>query len=433
MHRYTIGGESSDTAPSSHFHHLHLGHGHPVGSDEANRASQAWRRLSQAARDPAEPTTLRLHTSLYAVSMAATRRASFVRSGEFRETLTHSTLSPSSQEVGEISQMSQSSSGQVSFSTSSAGRMSNPLALSSEFLIRPVIKSVALKRKYDSSRSYFEEGPEGWFWKTKTEEPPPLISHCMLAFSVILFILTFPWCLFFCVKVAKEYQRVVVFRLGRLIKGGTRGPGLFFVFPCIDTCKVVDLRVLSFDVPAQEILSRDSVTVSVEAVIYFRVSNPVISVTNVNDAQFSTRLLAQTTLRNVLGTKTLSEMLSERDSIASITEKVLDEGTDPWGVKVERVEIKDIRLPHQLMKSMAAEAEAARDARARVIAADGERDASRCLKDAADTICSNRVSMQLRYLQTLRRVAADRNHTVIVPFPVEVARHFLKKCGHKLS
>lgn len=145
------------------------------------------------------------------------------------------------------------------------------------------------------------------------------------------------------------------------------------MLPCIDTCKIVDLRVLSFDVPPQEILSRDSVTVSVEAVIYFRVSNPVISVTNVNDAQFSTRLLAQTTLRNVLGTKTLSEMLSERDSIASITEKVLDEGTDPWGVKVERVEIKDIRLPHQLMRSMAAEAEAVRRARAAVIHAEGEK------------------------------------------------------------
>ncbi|CAJ0565368.1 unnamed protein product, partial [Mesorhabditis spiculigera] len=302
--------------------------------------------------------------------------------------------------------------------------------------------SVAERSLYKQYLDVIEKIPmrarsQSWLIRTRhlndRKEPPPLISHCMLAFSAILFILTFPWCLFFCVKVAKEYQRVVVFRLGRLIHGGTRGPGLFFVFPCIDTCKVVDLRVLSFDVPAQEILSRDSVTVSVEAVIYFRVSNPVISVTNVNDAQFSTRLLAQTTLRNVLGTKTLSEMLSERDSIASITEKVLDEGTDPWGVKVERVEIKDIRLPHMLMKSMAAEAEAARDARARVIAADGERDASRNLKHAADTICSNKVAMQLRYLQTLNRVAAQRNNTVVLPFPLEVARHFLKKVGHKMA
>ncbi|KAI6173878.1 Band 7 protein domain containing protein [Aphelenchoides besseyi] len=180
----------------------------------------------------------------------------------------------------------------------------------------------------------------------------PIISHCL------------------------EYERGVVFRLGRLLKSGTKGPGIFFIIPCLDVVKIVDLRVLSFDVPSQEILSRDSVTVSVEAVIYFRVSNPVISVTNVSDAQFSTKLLAQTTLRNVLGkeiksnsflgTKTLSEILMERDSIASITEKVLDDGTVPWGVKVQRVEIKDIRLPHMLMRSMAAEAEAARGAQAKI-------------------------------------------------------------------
>uniref|UniRef100_A0A1I7Y5B8 PHB domain-containing protein n=1 Tax=Steinernema glaseri TaxID=37863 RepID=A0A1I7Y5B8_9BILA len=205
----------------------------------------------------------------------------------------------------------------------------------------------------------------------------PYIDGCLFFLSVLLLV-TFPICLIFCLKVAKEYERAVVFRLGRLIKRGTKGPGMFFLMPCIDTYKMVDMRVLSFDVPPQEILSRDSVTVTVEAVIYFQISNPVISVTNVNDAQFSTKLLAQTTLRNVLGTKTLSEVLMERDIIAGVIEKVLDEGTDPWGVKVQRVEIKDIRLPHQLMRSMAAEAEAARDARARVIAAEGERLASKC-------------------------------------------------------
>jgi len=201
---------------------------------------------------------------------------------------------------------------------------------------------------------------------------------------------------------------------------------MFFLLPCIDTYKIVDLRVLSFDVPSQEILSRDTVTVSVEAVIYFRISNPVISVTNVNDAQFSTKLLAQTTLRNVLGTKTLSEILMERDIISNIIEKMLDDGTDPWGVKVERVEIKDIRLPHQLMKSMAAEAEAARDARANVIAADGERSASRSLVEAADVVGGNKVSLHLRYLQTLIRISAEHNHTYIVPIPIEVAKKFIK-------
>ncbi|VDN20154.1 unnamed protein product [Gongylonema pulchrum] len=172
-------------------------------------------------------------------------------------------------------------------------------------------------------------------WLIRTRH---LLDHTKV---LILVVVTFPFCLPFCLKVAREYERAVVMRLGRLIDGGTKGPGLFFIMPCIDTFRIVDLRVLSFDVPPQEILSRDSVTVSVEAVIYFRVNNPVISVTNVNDAQFSTKLLAQTTLRNVLGTRTLN-----------------------------------IRLPHQLMRSMAAEAEAARDARALIIHADGERKAS---------------------------------------------------------
>ncbi|VDM14574.1 unnamed protein product [Wuchereria bancrofti] len=221
-------------------------------------------------------------------------------------------------------------------------------------------------------------------------------------------------------------------RLGRLISGGTKGPGLFFIMPCIDTFHVVDLRVLSFDVPAQEILSRDSVTVSVEAVIFFRINNPVISVTNVNDAQFSTKLLAQTTLRNVLGTRTLSEMLSERDNIANVIEKVLAEGTEPWGVHVQRVEIKDIRLPYQLMRSMAAEAGAARDARSLIILADVLinkliYNIFRSLAEAASTIGSSSVSLQLRYLQTLTNVASEHNSTIVIPIPMEIARYCARK------
>ncbi|KAL7070075.1 hypothetical protein ACQ4LE_010854 [Meloidogyne hapla] len=259
----------------------------------------------------------------------------------------------------------------------------------------------------------------------------PIISKCLYVLSILLLIITFPFCIPFCLRVSKEYERAVVFRLGRLIKRGTKGPGMFFIMPCIDTYKMVDLRVLSFDVPPQEILSRDTVTVSVEAVIYFRISNPVISVTNVNDAQFSTKLLAQTTLRNVLGTKTLSEILMERDIISNITEKVLDDGTDPWGVKVERVEIKDIRLPQQLMKSMAAEAEAARDARAKIIAADGERSASRQLVQAADIVCGNKVSLHLRYLQTLIRISSQHNHTYVVPIPLEFMKRIIEKIKNR--
>ncbi|MFH4977288.1 hypothetical protein AB6A40_003997 [Gnathostoma spinigerum] len=255
----------------------------------------------------------------------------------------------------------------------------------------------------------------------------PLVTHLLVFLSALLLLVTFPFCLPFCVKVTREYERAVIMRLGRLLKGGAKGPGLFFILPCIDTYRIVDLRVLSFTVPPQEILSRDAVTVCVEAVIFFRVSNPVISVTNVNDAQFSTMLLAQTTLRNVLGTRTLSEMLSERDSIASVTEKVLEEGTHPWGVQVQRVEIKDIRLPHQLMRAMATEAEAARDARAQVIAANGERIASKSLTSAASVLAENDVCIQLRYLQTLTDVAAENNSTVVVPIPMEVVRYVLNR------
>ncbi|KAK6112980.1 Protein unc-1 domain protein [Brugia pahangi] len=273
---------------------------------------------------------------------------------------------------------------------------------------------------------------QSWLIRTRhllddTKEKAPFISSCLYVLSVILVVITFPFCLPFCFKIIREYERAVVMRLGRLISGGTKGPGLFFIMPCIDTFHVVDLRVLSFDVPAQEILSRDSVTVSVEAVIFFRINNPVISVTNVNDAQFSTKLLAQTTLRNVLGTRTLSEMLSERDNIANVIEKVLAEGTEPWGVHVQRVEIKDIRLPYQLMRSMAAEAGAARDARSLIILADGERQASWSLAEAASTIGSSSVSLQLRYLQTLTNVASEHNSTIVIPIPMEIARYCARK------
>lgn len=159
----------------------------------------------------------------------------------------------------------------------------------------------------------------------------------------------------------------MIFRVGRLMSGGARGPGLFFILPCIDRYIKVDKRVISFDVPPQEILTRDSVTVSVDAVTYFKINNPVQSVCNVEDAQRSTKLLAQTTLRNELGTKNLSELLLERESISRNIQQILDTATDPWGVKVERVEVKDVRLPPMLQRAMAAEAESSREARAKVI------------------------------------------------------------------
>ncbi|CAF2941879.1 unnamed protein product [Rotaria sp. Silwood2] len=217
--------------------------------------------------------------------------------------------------------------------------------------------------------------------------------------------------------VVQEYERAVIFRLGRILQGGAKGPGLFFILPCLDSIVKVDLRTTTFNVPPQEILTRDSVTISVDAVVYSRVTDPTASVTKVNNVHSATQLLAQTTLRNILGTKTLQEILSDREAIAQNMQVQLDEGTGPWGVKVERVEITDVRLPQSMQRSMAAEAEATREARAKVIAAEGEQRASRQLKEAADVIATSPIALQLRYLQTLTQISAEKNSTIVFPIP----------------
>jgi len=238
--------------------------------------------------------------------------------------------------------------------------------------------------------------------------------------SALLVILTLPWSLAFCIKVVQEYERAVIFRLGRLRPGGAKGPGIFFVIPCVDQFRCVDLRTVSFDVPPQEILSCDSVTVSVDAVVYFNVIDAELALCSVDDFSHSTRLLAATTLRNVLGTKNLSQILAEREAISQLMQSVLDEATDPWGVKVERVEVKDVRLPVHLQRAMATEAEAAREARAKVIAAEGEQKASKALKEAAEVIHESPHALQLRYLQTLNSISAEHNSTIIFPMPISL-------------
>ncbi|KAK3088154.1 hypothetical protein FSP39_015446 [Pinctada imbricata] len=289
-------------------------------------------------------------------------------------------------------------------------------------------------------------------------------GYILWFFSILLVIMFFPFSLCMAIKVVTEYERAVIFRLGR-VTGGAKGPGLFFLYPCIDEMKKVDLRTVAFDVPPQEILSKDSVTVAVDAVVYFRIFDPIMSVCNVDDAFRSAQLLAATTLRNVLGTKNMAELLSDRDHIASSMQQLLDDATDPWGIKVERVEIKDVRLPIQLQRAMAAEAEATREARAKVVAAEGEQKASRALKEAADVIMESPAAMQLRYLQTLNMVvaaegeqkasralkeaadvimespaamqlrylqtlnmvAAEKNSTIIFPLPIDMMAAFMKK------
>ncbi|XP_066021063.1 band 7 protein AGAP004871 isoform X2 [Pocillopora verrucosa] len=263
------------------------------------------------------------------------------------------------------------------------------------------------------------------FSEPGSSEERGFCDYLLTFFSSLIFICTLPLSLCFCIKIVQEYERAVIFRLGRLLPGGAKGPGMFFILPCIDSYQKVDLRVVSFDVPPQEVLTKDSVTVAVDAVVYFRIYNATMSITNVENANRSTRLLAQTTLRNVLGTKNLSEILGERESISETMQTSLDEATDPWGVKVERVEVKDVRLPQQLQRAMAAEAEASREARAKVIAAEGEQNASRALKEAADIISESPSALQLRYLQTLTTISAEKNSTVIFPLPVNFLARLL--------
>ncbi|XP_055334381.1 band 7 protein AGAP004871-like isoform X2 [Paramacrobiotus metropolitanus] len=233
--------------------------------------------------------------------------------------------------------------------------------------------------------------------------------------SWILVVLTFPFSLCVCFKVVQEYERAVIFRLGRLLHGGSK-----------EEYTKIDMRSTLFEIPPQEILTRDSVTVSVDAVVYYRISDATLSVANVENVHHSTRLLAQTTLRNVLGTKDLHGLLSDREIISSMIQNSLLESTDAWGIKVERVEIKDVRLPVQLQRAMAAEAEAAREARAMVIAAEGEQKASRALKEAADVIGESPGAMQLRYLQTLNMISAEKNSTIVFPIPLDMISTLMK-------
>lgn len=255
----------------------------------------------------------------------------------------------------------------------------------------------------------------------------------LTAFSWAIVIVTLPFSLCVCFKVVQEYERAVIFRLGRLLEGGSKGPGLHFSLPCVESHEIVDMRTITLSVPPQEVLTRDSVTVSVDAVVYYRVSNATVSVANVENAHHSTRLLAQTTLRNILGTKSLHEILSDRESISNAMQSALDEATEPWGIKVERVEIKDVRLPVQLQRAMAAEAEAAREARAKVIAAEGEQKASRALREAAEIVSESPAAIQLRYLQTLNSISAEKNSTIIFPVPIDIIASFMPTLSSSTS
>jgi regulator of protease activity HflC (stomatin/prohibitin superfamily) len=231
------------------------------------------------------------------------------------------------------------------------------------------------------------------------------------------------------IKIVTEYERGVIFRLGRLV--GARGPGIFVIIPFIDRMVRVDLRVVTMDVPSQEVITKDNVTVRVNAVVFFRVVNPEDSVVKVLDHVRATSQIAQTTLRNVLGQSELDELLIQREKLNQMLQKIIDEHTDPWGVKVSTVEIKEVELTEEMKRSMAAQAEAERERRAKIINAEGELQASEKLAQAAAVIGREPNAIQLRYLSTLAEIASGKSSTIIFPIPMEFLKAFGVKADDK--
>ena len=226
-------------------------------------------------------------------------------------------------------------------------------------------------------------------------------------------------------RILREYERGVVFRLGRII--GAKGPGLIILIPGIDRMVRIDLRTVTMDVPPQDIITKDNVTMKVNAVVFFRVVEPTRSVLEVENYLVATSQLAQTTLRSVLGQVDLDTVLGERERLNKNLQEILDTQTDPWGVKVSHVEIKGVDLPVEMQRAMARQAEAERERRAKIIAAEGEMQASHKISEAADVLSANPVSLQLRYLQSMIEMANERTSTIIIPFPMDLIKPFLNK------
>jgi regulator of protease activity HflC (stomatin/prohibitin superfamily) len=228
------------------------------------------------------------------------------------------------------------------------------------------------------------------------------------------------------VRVAREYERGVIFRLGRL-HSPPKGPGLFFLIPIIDKMVRVDLRTVTLNIPPQEVITRDNVPVRVNAVAYFRIIDPERAIVQVENYMVATSQIAQTTLRSVLGQHVLDELLSERDKINAILQEIIDEATSPWGIKVSIVEVKDVEIPTGMQRAMARQAEAERERRAKVIAAEGEFQASERLKDAANVMAANPIALQLRFLQTMLEISSERSSTLLLPIPIDLLRPFVDK------
>jgi regulator of protease activity HflC (stomatin/prohibitin superfamily) len=249
-----------------------------------------------------------------------------------------------------------------------------------------------------------------------------IIVYIIIAFAVLVI-------LSMAVKIVTEFERGVIFRLGRLV--GAKGPGLFLIIPFVDRMVKVDLRVVTMDVPSQEVITKDNVTVRVNAVVYFRVVDPESSVVKVLDHIRATSQISQTTLRNVLGQSELDELLAQREKLNQMLQKIIDEHTDPWGVKVSTVEIKEVELAEEMKRSMAAQAEAERERRAKIIHAEGELQASEKLAQAAHIIGREPAAIQLRFLSTLSEIASEKNSTILFPIPIEFLKAFGRSSNTK--
>ncbi|MBA5941992.1 MAG: slipin family protein [Methanophagales archaeon] len=240
-----------------------------------------------------------------------------------------------------------------------------------------------------------------------------------MALEWIIGILLFVFIVFAAaIRVVKEYERGVIFRLGRLV--GARGPGLFFIIPVIETMTKLDLRVTVFDIPPQELITKDNVTTKVNAVVYYRVLDPERAITEVEQFQYATAQLALTTLRGVIGQAELDVLLSERDKLNKQLQAIIDDATDPWGIKVTAVEIKDVEIPKEMQRAMAAQAEAERNRRARIITADGEFQAAKKIAEAAAVLQKEKGGMFIRTLQTIKDATEEKSTTVLIPFPIEM-------------
>ncbi len=248
-----------------------------------------------------------------------------------------------------------------------------------------------------------------------------LLASPLLLVAVIAIFFILSW-----IKVLKEYERGVIFRLGRVLDK-PKGPGLIFVLSPIDKLIRIGLRTIVLDVPPQDIITRDNVSVKVNAVVYFRVIDPKRAVIEVQDYLYATSQLSQTTLRSVLGQAELDELLSERDKLNSVLQTIIDEHTDPWGIKVSMVEIKHVDLPQEMQRAMAKQAEAERERRAKVIHAEGEQQASAKLLEAANTLSQNPSTIQLRYLQTLVEIGAENTTTIVFPMPIDLMKGLFEK------